>query len=248
MADLDLLLIVPHPDDEVFGCGGLFARMADHGRPVGTLTLTRGRAGRSLGLVPPHELADKRERELLASLRELGVAWHRIEDFHDYVPDDDRGIDRHPGLRGEPRADLVAVVRGAIEETRPRVVLTFPPNGANGHPDHVVCHDVVITALDASDHRPDALYYYAGDKPYEGPDRDGFWESEAIRAAHLYPTHYLDVGPYLEAKLRALGQHETQALSVLTFLRRFGRRMMVESFHRARPAMGDAPPRSARFL
>ena len=56
---IDLLLIVPHPDDEVFGSGGLFARMAAQGKKVATLTLTRGGAGRSLGLVEAAALADE---------------------------------------------------------------------------------------------------------------------------------------------------------------------------------------------
>ena len=59
---------------------------------------------------------------------------------------------------------------------------------------------------------------------------------------------HLDYGAQLEAKMRALGQHETQALSVLTFLRRFGRRLLVETFHRARPSAEAEPPRSAAFL
>jgi LmbE family N-acetylglucosaminyl deacetylase len=69
----DILLIVPHPDDEVFGVGGLLARTAASGRTVATLTLTRGRAGRTLGLCSQEELPALREQELRGSLAALGV-------------------------------------------------------------------------------------------------------------------------------------------------------------------------------
>lgn len=235
MTATDLLLVVPHPDDEVFGAGGMFARMAAHGRSVATLTLTRGRAGRTLGLAEQPALADLRERELRASLAALGVKEVRIEDFPDFVTATDRGLDQHPGLEGvEPKRVVAPIVR-ALEELRPRVVLTFAPNGSNGHPDHVCTHRSVMAALERSDHRPDALYYYASERPYEGPPRNGFLDSTELRRLHLPPTHYVEVGPYVEAKLRAMGHHQTQALSVLTFMRRFTRKLLVESFHRAVP-------------
>ena len=45
-----------------------------------------------------------------------------------------------------------------------------------------------------------------------------------------------------------MAQHETQALSVLNFMRNHGHRLLVETFHRAEPSMDGAPRRSARFL
>ena len=238
MTSTDLLLVVPHPDDEVFGAGGMFARMAAHGRRVASLTLTRGRAGRTLGLAEQGALADLRERELRASLAALGVAEVRIEDFPDFVTATDRGLDLHPGLEGEDPERVIAPIVRAIDELRPRVLLTFPPNGANGHPDHVATYRFAMAALERSQHQPDAVYFYASERPYEGPDRDGFLAPDEMRRLHLPPTHYVEVGPYVEAKLRAMGHHQTQALSVLTFMRRFTRRLLVESFHRVRPHVG----------
>ena len=58
MLMVDLLLIVPHPDDEVFGAGGIFSKMAAHGKTAATLTLTRGGAGRSLGLCKQEDLPE----------------------------------------------------------------------------------------------------------------------------------------------------------------------------------------------
>ena len=239
----DLLLIVPHPDDEVFGCGALFARMAAHGRRVATLTLTRGRAGRSLELCSRQELPAVREKELRASLAALGVEDVTIFDHPDFVPDDKRGIPPHPGLQSLPAEELVPEIAEVIDRVRPRVLLTFPPNGSNGHPDHVTTHRLAWSALEVAETPVERVYYFASDRAYDGAARPGFLEPEAIRRGHLPPTHVVEAGAFLEAKLRAMGQHRTQALSVLNFMARFTRRLGTESFHRARPEpeSGEGP-------
>ncbi len=242
----DLLLIVPHPDDEVFGCGGLFAKMAAHGKRVATLTLTRGGAGRSLGLVEAAGLPARRELELRASLQALGVEDVYVWDYPDYVPDDTRGILHRDGLQAIPAEDLVPKIAALLDDLTPRIVLTFPPNGSNGHPDHVATHRYVMAALEQASHAPERLYYFASDTFYTGEARAGFLAAEEIRALHLPPTHYVEVRDYLEAKLRAMGQHETQARSVLMFMRNYTRRLLYESFHRERPSV--APGEGAQTV
>jgi len=239
----DVLLIVPHPDDEVFGCGALFARMAAHGRRVATLTLTRGRAGRSLDLCRREDVPAVRERELRASLAALGVEDVTVLDYRDFVPDADRGIDPDPGLQAVAEADILPRIVEVLERTAPRAVVTFPPNGSNGHPDHVTANRLTLRAVDAAAVPVERVYYFAGDTPYAGPARPGFLDPAEVRAGHLAPTHVVEAGPFLEAKLRAMSQHRTQALSVLGFMERFTRRLFVESFHRARPEApaGEGP-------
>lgn len=231
---VDLLLIVPHPDDEAFGAGALLARTAAEGGHTAILTLTRGAAGRTLGLATREELPSVRERELRAALELLGVGDVTILDYQDYVPDDDRGLPPHAGLAAVPEEELLAQILAVVERTRPRTVLTFPPNGANGHPDHVTTSALVRRALEESEHRVEALYYYAGE-PFEGPQREGFLPEEEMRRLYLPPTHYVRAGDELAVKLSAIACHETQALSVLGFMRRFPERLITETFHRAFP-------------
>jgi LmbE family N-acetylglucosaminyl deacetylase len=234
---VDVMLIVPHPDDEVFGCGGLFTKMAAFNKPVATITLTRGGQGRTLQLCSREELPAVRERELRASLEVLGVAYPYIFDFPD------------GGLKEVPERELMDVLVPLIDEHKPRVVITFPPNGANGHPDHVTTHRVTLEALEASGHRVEALYYFAGERPIRLEPREGWLAPEEVHAGYLSPTHYLEVGAYLENKLRAMGQHETQARSVLHFMRRFPRRLVVEAFHRAYPPYPeDVGPMTMEWL
>lgn len=232
---VDLLLIVPHPDDEVFGCGGLFSKMAAYGKRVATLTLTRGGAGRNLGLCQQKDLPEVREAELRASLAELGVKDIHIWDYPDYVPDDNRGMPRRNGLHDADPDEIVPRIRALIDELKPAAVITFAPNGSNGHPDHVYTHTFAIAAIDSAEHEPEALYYFASDRPYDGEEREGFMLPDKIAAFHVAPTHYVSIEGFIEPKLRAMGKHKTQALSVLMFMERLPRRILVESFHRARP-------------
>lgn len=237
------MLIVPHPDDEVFSCGGLFSRMADAGKRVATVTLTRGGSGRTLGLCTQAELAGVRERELRASLELLGVTYPYIFDYSDFVPDAERGLAAHTGLREVRSEEAVPRLVALLERHRPRAVVTFPPNGSNGHPDHVVTNAWVLSALaaytEATAETP-SLYFFASERPYKGEvAREGFLDAEAVGRLHLPPTHLVEVGPYAENKLRAMAQHETQARSVLAFMRFYPRRLLVESFHRARPSYPD---------
>ena len=243
------MLIVPHPDDEVFSCGGIFTKMSDAGRRTATVTLTRGGAGRTLGMCPQAELPQVREAELRASLAVLGVNEVHIFDYPDFVPAADRGMATNRGLSGEDEEEVVSQLVSLLETHRPRALITFAPNGANGHPDHVVTNRFVLRALENAEHEVEALYYFAAEKPYGGAAREGFLSPEEIRAANLPPTHYFDASPYVENKLRAMGQHETQARSVLTFMRSFPRRLLVESFHRAKPSYPEEEgPRTVTWL
>jgi N-acetylglucosamine malate deacetylase 2 len=238
---VDLLLIVPHPDDEVFGAGGIFSKMAAHGKTVATLTLTRGGVGRSLGLCKQEDLPDMREKELRASLETLKVQHVYIWDYPDFLPDNTRGMEHRDGLQAVDFEKVAGEICALIEDLKPRAVLTFPPNGGNGHPDHVATHKMAMAALGQSSHKLEALYYYAADKPYKVMAREGFLDLETIAAQHLPATHYIDVREYLDVKLAAMAKHKTQALSVLMFMEHFSKRLMTESFHRAFPKHDDEP-------
>lgn len=250
---IDLMLVVPHPDDEVFGLGGALIRTAAEGRHSAVMTLTRGRGGRSLGLCTPARLGELREAELRAAAKDLGVHELIIEDHHDFVPDDERGIPHDPGLQALAPERLAREIAAEIDRLRPRVLVTFGPTGSNGHPDHVTTCLRTHEALARCAHRPESIYHYASPEPYPGPDRPGFLGFEEIRAGYTPPSHRIVLTKEeLAGKLRAMGRHKSQALSVLGFMEQLTGRLFMETFAEVdlggRPLHPGEPVRTVDLL
>lgn len=224
---MDLLVIVPHPDDEVFGAGGTLIEYAQRGLETGLITLTRGEAGRTLGLCPPESLGEFRAQELHRAAEILRIGYFELMDFPNARPSstvegEARGVGfaLHRGVADHP--ELVDLLMWRLQLLRPRAIITFAPNGGNRHPDHVATHQFVTRAVKNSGQRID-VFYYAPPKPL--PEFAEGW---------LPPTHIrrLPMEVFTQ-KLRAMAQHRTQALSVLQFMDRFADRLALESFHLA---------------
>ena len=71
-----LMVVMPHPDDECFGCASTIARYGTEGAAVSLVTMTRGGAGLWNGRVPGElrPLTEVRGLELreVATARALG--------------------------------------------------------------------------------------------------------------------------------------------------------------------------------
>ncbi|MFB9991854.1 PIG-L deacetylase family protein [Deinococcus oregonensis] len=216
-ARLNLLLILPHPDDEVYGAAGTLMTLLAEGHSCGLVTLTHGEAGRTLGLCnTPEELAALRDVELRACLEVIGLTTTPGSSFEQHnFPD--------KYLKDQPIEPLIETAREAMTRHRPEIVLTFPPNGSNGHPDHVTTHRAVKAAWDAlpETERP-RLWYYASDTAPE---------NEALLPEWLPANLRRDVTPFVTRKLQAIACHRTQALSTVDFIRKFPERITTETFY-----------------
>lgn len=169
-----LMAVLAHPDDESLGVGGTLAKYASEGVDVFLLTATRGESGRYFGHSRDHHvhpgpsaLAKIRETELRAAASALGL---REVSFLDYP---DQHLDR-----ANPREVVSAIVR-QVRRVQPQVVLTFGPDGAYGHPDHVAISQFTTAAVVASadssfgsdgseagpPHAVSKLYYLAWPEP-----------------------------------------------------------------------------------
>jgi LmbE family N-acetylglucosaminyl deacetylase len=140
-----LMVVAAHPDDETLGFGGVLARYASEGTETFLVTATRGDRGRYRGHPPgspehPGDvaLAGIREEELRAAAAVLGIRHVALLDYGDQQLD--RAV--------VPEA-VKAIVRH-IRQARPQVVLTFPPDGAYGHPDHIAISQLATAAAMAS--------------------------------------------------------------------------------------------------
>jgi len=146
-----LLGVFAHPDDETFCAGGTFARYAKDGAEIMVVSATRGQAGqiRDASVGTRRTIGAVREGELRLACQRLGVAEVRCWDYAD------------GGLAQADFAGLVADVVRLIREFRPQAVITFGPEGAYGHPDHITIGAAATAACrEAGDpYRPDRVYH-----------------------------------------------------------------------------------------
>ncbi len=176
---LDVLAIGSHPDDVELCCGGTVALLAEQGRKVGILHLTRGERG-TRGTVA------EREQEAAAAAAALGAIEMEFLDCGD-------GAFR----RGEAEEDALIEV---LRRWRPEIVLG--PPASDRHPDHGRAHRLVRDAAFYSGlarrgagepHRPGAVFSYMQHDPFEPAfivDVTSAWEKKmaalAVYDSQLY--------------------------------------------------------------
>jgi LmbE family N-acetylglucosaminyl deacetylase len=151
---LKLMCVLAHPDDESLGTGGTLARYAAEGVETYVVTATRGERGR-FGDGPgpdPQIVGATREAELRCAASELGVRELTLLGYPDGALD---------GVEPQRAQDTIAA---HVQRVRPQVVITFGPEGAYGHPDHIAISQLttaaVVRAADTG-HRTSKLYYIA---------------------------------------------------------------------------------------
>ena len=140
-----LMAVLAHPDDESLGVGGTLAKYAAGGVDVFLVTATRGEGGRFCGHrcgderhPGPLALGNIREAELRAAATVLGVRQVSLLDYHDQHLD-----------RADPR-EAVGRIATHLRKFRLDVVVTFGPDGAYGHPDHIAISQFTTAAIVAA--------------------------------------------------------------------------------------------------
>ena len=123
-----VVVVAPHPDDEVIGCGGLLSMLARQGRDIVLVSVTDGEASHPpTPARPSAALAEIRHAERAAGWRSLAIdraVQHRVR-----VPD---------GRVGGQRRRLAALLDSVL---RPgdQVFATWR---LDGHPDHEATGEV----------------------------------------------------------------------------------------------------------
>jgi LmbE family N-acetylglucosaminyl deacetylase len=167
MTDRRLLAVFAHPDDETFRCGGTLALLARQGVQVWVLCATRGEAGiRDMG---PEETGRLREAELQCACRALGTEPPRFLDYRD-------------GTLGQvDEEEAVEHVTAIVRELRPQVLLTWPPDGMSGHPDHIA----------VSRWAAEAFQRAADPTAYAEQQAEGLWPHASPAVYHIVMPHSL---------------------------------------------------------
>ncbi|MDQ6712892.1 MAG: PIG-L family deacetylase [Candidatus Dormibacteraeota bacterium] len=207
-----LMIVMPHPDDECFGCASTIARYSSEGATVSLVTMTRGGAGlwngRAAGDL--RQLTDVRQLELRDAADELGVRFLETFDYPDGALEK---VEEVEAVRDRFLGDIVRCLRSH----RPQVVVTFGPEGTYGHPDHKVVSRLTVQACTlSSDPSAYELEALALGLPSWSPSKLYFQTATAttVESLQLPPqspvTTRISIRGFEEAKLRAFARHRTQ--------------------------------------
>lgn len=180
----NVLVIAPHSDDDVLGCGGTVRRVIEAGGKVTVLVATVGDV--QFYHSKKTVLANTRVEEFHNALDVLGVQDGRVL----YMNQEQR-------LHMMPIVDLISEFDKVIREVKPTAVFIPYPSF---HQDHKTVFDAAFAALRPTPHtdhiRLVAMYEY----PFI------VWSTHDSSKNRFY----IDITEQLDHKVRAMSQHKSQ--------------------------------------
>jgi LmbE family N-acetylglucosaminyl deacetylase len=187
-----ILVITPHPDDDIIGCGGALAFLSGHGNRLIVVFLTAGELGTFDPSAQVQTIRRTRMHEAASAYRTLGfpdaeLTWLKYPDGElDFAP------------QREIRVQLVELIR----KRRPDVVFALDP-GATYYRYHYRDHrSAALVSADAIGAALWPLEYPQLGPAYRVPEVYYFYTAES--------TLKLDITEVYEKKLTALAQHRSQ--------------------------------------
>lgn len=182
---MKMLVVAPHPDDEVLGCGGTIARFASAGHEVGIAIVTKGWEP----LFPRAQVEQVRAEAQQAAAR-LGAADLRFLDLP---------VTR---LAQMPEHELNAALARLFDETQPEWV--FLPFRGDVHEDHRQIFDASMVALRPLPNRVHVRRILCFETLSET-----HWQAPGVEPPFV-PQLYVDIAAHLPAKLDAMRCYASQ--------------------------------------
>ncbi len=188
-----LLVISPHPDDEVFGCGGTMAKARHHGAEVFVV------------IASVSDLRFYEKKSLVKGEERLGEVLRvsKILGWKDY---DVLYLDpkKHMRMDAVPQHELITLLesegRLSLDRIKPDIVAIPAPSY---NQDHRAIYRACLTALrihaGGFKHCPETVLVY--DSPTLS------WNSEEMR---FQPNFYVDISDYLSTKLKCVEAYASQ--------------------------------------
>lgn len=190
------MVVVAHPDDMEFGCGGTVAAWVDEGLEVVLVVATDGSKGSADVEMSSEQLIRIRQQEQRDAAEVLGV---REVVFLGY-----------PDGYLEHTLDLRKDIARAIRQFRPDRLITMTPyrsfaiNAYVNHPDHLAVGDATLAAV----------YPTARDRLTFPDLAAGGLEPHKVREVYVYgvehPDCWIDISATLDRKIAALRKHASQ--------------------------------------
>jgi len=237
MADLCLLTVHAHPDDEASKGAPTVAKYHEEGVRTVLVTCTGGEAGDILNpALDTPEVRDNihevRQRELERAAEIIGYDEIALLGYRDSgMPDSEDNA--HPeNFANAPLDEAVGRLVEVIRRERPNVIVTYSDDQRGyPHPDHLRVHDISIVAFDAAgdpDRFPEAgepwepqkLYYVVWSRTRIKATHDKFlelglespfgddWFTRPSQDDQI--TTSIDIADWYDVRLDSLLAHETQ--------------------------------------
>ena len=183
-----LLVIAPHSDDEILGCGGLISKVKKEGGKVYVLIFNLG-----FEKDDTKESQEKRKNEVQEAMNVLKVDdYHLVHD----QPDNNRDLD------AEPLHSLIEVIEStsnvSLEKIAPTIVAI--PTIFSHHQDHVHVHRACIAAL-----RPISTPISKIVLSYEAPEHSR-WSASGV----FEPNLFVEIDDVIENKIMAFNKYRSQ--------------------------------------
>ena len=179
-----ILVVAPHPDDEILGCGGTLLRHIDEGDGVAWMICTK----------PPEdmqwtkEFLDQRKNDILAVSKSMNF----IKTYELNFP--------ATKLDQIPMGDIISKMSNFFYEYKPNYVYT--PHRGDVHSDHKVLFDCVNSCSKW-------FRYPSIEKilAYETPSETEF----NYKSNHIFhPNTFINISSYLEKKLEVMSIYKTE--------------------------------------
>lgn len=185
-----LLVLAPHPDDEVLGCGGLISKVKALGGTVYVIMFALGNVQQVGGT----SSTDTRTAEAQKTMEYMRVDGYEIMYKDDNI---------HLKLDLVPRKDLIDIVESAsrysLARTDPDLIAI--PSLACQNQDHEAVYHAAVTACrprvrENIRNAPAVLVY---------EQVDNLWSSRVFK-----PNVYVDISDHLDTKVQALSMYASQ--------------------------------------
>ena len=184
-----LLVIAPHADDEVLGCGGLISKIKSVGGKVFVLIFNVG----SIEKYNNKKFTDLRKKEAAAAMKFLKV--DRYDTIFD-SPNDNRYLD------AKPLHELISKIEteSKVSLTKIKPTIVAIPSINSHHQDHIHIFKACIAAL-----RPLNKPIIDTVISYEAPEHSR-WSASGV----FQPNLYIDIEKHLTRKISAFYKYKSQ--------------------------------------
>ena len=181
-----ILIIAPHADDEILGCGGTIARLCKEGKEVYILIMTNGSIG----------APELFSAEFMVSLRKEAIAAHKLlgvkETFFAEFP--------APALNAFPECKLSTEISKVISNLSPDTV--FIPHPGDMHQDHKAVYRSALVSM-----RPQSVHKVRQILIYETLSETNWGP---MNEKPFVPNCFIDVSEHFDKKIESFTCFKSQ--------------------------------------